>query len=230
VLAALGGDVDAVAKDLELYAGDEPPAGWSLEAEVAGVVREADARGFDRFHLVGFSGGGAASLVFAASPHAERLLSLALIEPAWAGNERTPREAELHRQFDVVQTLPPKEQLAEFTRLQVAPGVVVPPRTDPPPPWMAKRPAGIRAFLRTFEDHELDLDALGRFTRPVYFALGGLSHPDYFAEIATRLAKVFPDFTVETFEERHHFDPPQRREAERLAASLLAHWRRAEAA
>src|SRR5439155_22621284 len=55
-----------------------------------------------------------------------------------------------------------------------------------------------------------------------------LSNPDYFARIADRLADVFPDFTVETFPERHHFDPPHRVEAERVAELLLALWRRAE--
>jgi hypothetical protein len=43
-----------------------------------------------------------------------------------------------------------------------------------------------------------------------------------------RLQAIFPDFTIETFPERHHFDPPHRTEAERLARSPLALWRRAE--
>ena len=46
--------------------------------------------------------------------------------------------------------------------------------------------------------------------------------------MAARLAAVFPDFTLETFADRHHFDPPHRIEPERLAASLLALWERAE--
>ena len=40
---------------------------------------------------------------------------------------------------------------------------------------------------------------------------------------------AFPDFELEVFEERHHFDPPHRIEPERLARSLEALWRRAEA-
>ena len=87
LLAALGPDVDARPKDLEIYAGDAPPADYSLATEVAGVTRFADAAGFDRFHLVGYSGGGAASLAFAATAP-ERLLSLALLEPAFAGWQR----------------------------------------------------------------------------------------------------------------------------------------------
>ena len=59
LLQAFGERVTAVAKDLEVYAGDRPPADYSLDTEVAGILREADAHGFDRFHLVGYSGGGA---------------------------------------------------------------------------------------------------------------------------------------------------------------------------
>jgi len=207
LLETLGERVEAVAKDLEVYAGDQPPPDFGLDTEARGILREADAHGFDRFHLVGYSGGGASSLAFAAR-HGERLVSLALLEPAWAGNERTA----------------PEEALAERFR-----ALVPPPRPDgPPPPWLAKRPAGARAFLNAFETGDLDLAALRAFDRPVYFALGGRSNPDYFARMAERLAAIFSDFTVETFPERHHFDPPHRTEPERLAGSLLALWARAE--
>jgi hypothetical protein len=50
-----------------------------------------------------------------------------------------------------------------------------------------------------------------------------------YGELAARLARVFDDFTLEVFEERHHFDPPHRTEPERLARSLRALWQRAEA-
>ena len=83
---ALGEDIEAIAKDLEIYAGHEPPPGYALEHEIDGVLRTAQDAGFERFHLVGYSGGGASSLAFAAS-HGDRLLSLAVIEPAWMGNE-----------------------------------------------------------------------------------------------------------------------------------------------
>ena len=228
LLEALGERVDAVAKELEVYAGDELPADYGLETEGEGILREADARGFDRFHLAGYSGGGAAALAFAAA-HSERLLSLALLEPAWAGNERTPEEEALHARFRALEQLPEEERMAEFTRLQLAPGVEPPARPDgPPPPWLATRPAGIRAFLRAFDAADLDLAALRGFRQPVLFVLGGLSNPDYFARMADRLAGVFPDFTLETFPERHHFDPPHRVEPERLAELLLAFWERAD--
>ena len=156
LLEMLGERVDAVVKDLEVYADDEPPLGFGLDTEVVGIARAADAHGFDRFHLVGYSGGGAASLAFAAR-HGGRLLSLALLEPAWAGNERTSEEDALMVRFRALESLPPEQFMAGFTRLQLAPGVEPPPPPDgPPPPWLAKRPAGLRAFIRAFESGDLD--------------------------------------------------------------------------
>jgi pimeloyl-ACP methyl ester carboxylesterase len=229
LLGVLGDRVDAFAKDLEVYSGDQPPPDYSLATEASGILREADARGFERFHLVGYSGGGASSLAFTAL-HSDRLLSLALLEPAWAGNQRTPAEEALWQRFRELEPLPPEEFMAGFTRLQLAPGVEPPPRPGgPAPPWMVKRPAGLRGLIAAFDNGELDLEALRAFDRPVYFALGGRSNPDYYARMAERLAAIFPDFTVETFPERHHFDPPHRIEPERLASSLLALWERAEA-
>jgi pimeloyl-ACP methyl ester carboxylesterase len=228
LLAALGPDVDAVAKDLELYAADGPPADYTLDTEVKGVLREADHKGWDTFHLAGYSGGGAAALAFA-QRHPERLSRLALLEPAWAGSwDWSPEHAALWAQYDL-EGLPPKEFMAAFMRLGVRPGVVpILPPPGPPPPWMANRPAGIRAFLETFKTYDLDRDRLAAFDKPVYYALGALSNPDDYGEVATRLAKVFPDFRLEVFEDRHHFDPPHRIEPERLAGSLRALWSRAE--
>jgi pimeloyl-ACP methyl ester carboxylesterase len=225
LITALGPEVDAVAKNLEVYADPQPPAGYSLDTEIVGILREADARGWNYFHLVGYSGGGAAALAFAAK-HPERLRSLSLLEPAWAGNWGwSDAHRALWAQFESLESLSPDEFMAAFVRLSVRPGVTVPP--PPPgeqPPWMAQRPAGIRAFLNTFKTYDLDRDALGRFQAPVYFAIGGLSNPDQYGEVAERLSQVFPDFRLEVFPDRHHFDPPHRIEPERLAASLRSTW------
>jgi pimeloyl-ACP methyl ester carboxylesterase len=231
LVEALGDQVEAVAKDLELYAAAAPPGDYSLDTEVAGVLREADARGWERFHLVGYSGGAAAALATAAR-HPTRLASLGLLEPAWAGAwDRSEAELALWREFEKLDALGPDEFMAAFVQLQLRPGVAPPaPASGPPPAWMAKRPAGIRAFMRTFATYDLDRESLRRFDRPVYYALGGLSNPDQYGEMAERLSRVFDDFTLEVFEERHHFDPPHRSEPERLARSLCTLWERAEAA
>lgn len=229
LLDALGRDVEAVAKDLEVYATPKPPEDYSLEAEIAGVLREVDAHGWERFHLVGYSGGGAASLALAAAKP-ERLASLALLEPAWAGNwDLSPEEKALWLEFDRLEGLPVEQLMSTFMRLGLKPGVPLPgPPPGEPPPWMAKRPAGIGAIQRAFKQGDIDREALRRFDRPVYFALGALSNPDQYEEIAKRLTGVFPDFELEVFEDRHHFDPPHRIEPERLAHSLKRLWRRAE--
>ena len=230
LIEALEPNVQAITKDLEIYAGDEPPPDWSLDTEIDGVLREADARGWETFHLGGYSGGGAAALAFAAK-HPERLLSLTLLEPAWAGTWDWSRaHAELWKKFEALETLPPEQFMPAFMRLGVKPDVVLPPPPEgPPPPWMAKRPAGIRAFLRIFKSYDLERERLVKFNRPVFFALGGLSNPDDYGEIASRLSRVFfPDFRLEVFPKRHHFDPPHRTEPERLAELLRGHWERAE--
>jgi pimeloyl-ACP methyl ester carboxylesterase len=229
LIEALGSDVDAVAKDLEVYATPEPAQDYSLEVEIEGVLREADAHEWARFHLVGYSGGGAASLAFAAA-RAERLESLALLEPAWAGNwDLSPAEKALWVQLDVLEALPVEEFMPSFMRFGLKPGVPLPaPPPGDPPPWMAKRPSGIRAFQRAFKRDDINRESLRRFDRPVYFVLGALSNPDQYGKIAKRLSGVFPDFELEVFEERHHFDPPHRMEPKRLANSLRTLWGRAE--
>ena len=230
LIDALGSDVETLAKDLEMYAGDEPPGDYTLDQEVAGVCRVAEERGWAGFHLVGYSGGGAAALAEAAR-YPDQLLSLALLEPAWAGDwDLGEAERALRREFEKLEKLPPDDFMDAFVRLQLRLGVTPPASSPgPPAPWMTKRPAAIRAFMRTFKTYDLDRESLLRFERPVYFALGALSNPDHYGELAERLSRVFDDFTLEVFEERHHFDPPHRIEPERLARSLRTLWKRAEA-
>jgi pimeloyl-ACP methyl ester carboxylesterase len=229
LVEALGAGTKPVLKELEVYREAEPPQSYSLDDEAVGVLREADERGWTRFHLVGYSGGGAAALAFAAR-FPDRLWSLALLEPAWAGRwDLSPTEQALWHRYDELRASPPDQFMAAFMRLGVKPDVELPsPPPGEPPLWMAKRPAGIDAFIRTFETYDLDQDALRRFHRPVYFALGGLSNPDQYGEIAERLSTVFPDFTLEVFADRHHFDPPHRIEPDRLVTSLKTLWSRSE--
>lgn len=225
LVAALGDGFECVPKELELYSGTEPPKSYGLDTEVEGITRAAERSGFERFHLIGYSGGGASSLAFAAT-HPTRLLSLALLEPAWAGNEGLgPEEQALWAQFDRIKTLPPDRRMPAFMRAQVAADTPLPPPPDgPQPPWMARRPAGVLAFLEALQTTQLDLDALRTFERPVYYAVGGRSNPDYFVRQADRLSTVFADFTVEVYDDRHHFDPPHRAEPARLAAALTRMW------
>jgi pimeloyl-ACP methyl ester carboxylesterase len=228
LLSALGSVAEPLVKELEVYATPEAPPDYTLDLEVEGVIYAADEHGWERFHLVGYSGGGAVALAFAARK-SERLGSLALLEPAWAGRwDLSLAEQALWREYDRIDALPREQFMRAFMELAVKRGVKLPPKpTGEEPPWMAQRPGGIRAIMKTFKTYELERDALASFHRPVYFALGGLSNPDQYGAIATRLSRVFPNFELEVFEERHHFDPPHRIEPERLARSLSRVWRRA---
>jgi len=230
LLAVLGDEVDARVKDLEMYASETvPPAGYTLEAEVEGILRTADDAGFEAFHLVGYSAGGASSLAFAAR-HPDRLRSLALLEPAWAGRTgQSAEEAAVHDRLRSISELPPDEIMPAFVKLQLAPTAEPPPPpSGPAPPWMASRVAALRVFPGVLAAYELDLGVLRHFDRPVYFALGARSNPDLYGRIAERLGATFPDFTLDVYAERHHFDPPHRIEPARLAAALRRLWARAE--
>ena len=148
LLPLLGDDVEAVTKDLELYAGPEVAPGWSLATEADGVLREADERGWDAFHLVAYSGGASAALVLATRAP-ERLRSLALLEPPWAGRWGwSAAHRELWRRYDELSALPDDEYVDAFRRIQVRPEAALPPTPPgPPPPWMATRPDPISELL-----------------------------------------------------------------------------------
>jgi pimeloyl-ACP methyl ester carboxylesterase len=225
LLETLGDEVDAVAKELEIYAGAAPPPGYTLQTEIDGILRVAQTAAFDRFHLVGYSGGGASSLAFAAA-YPDRLLSLALIEPAWMGNdELSPEEQAIWREFERIATLPPDQMMVRSPTGRVAiqggggPGGGGGGAT-PGASWMATN----AAFITTFRSSSLDLNRLRAFTQPVLFALGGRSNPDYYGRMAVRAGAIFPNLTVTLFEQRHHFDPPHRIEPDRTARVLRAHW------
>lgn len=190
---------------------------------------EVEARGWGRFHLVGYSAGGSVALAFAAQ-EPDRLLSLALLEPAWAGSwDWSEKYAALWTAYEEVGQLPPDQLMGAFMRLQMRSDVdLPPPPSGPAPPWMVKRPGGVAALLETFKTYDLSRAALEAFAAPVYFAIGGRSNPDQYGEEAVLLGRVFSDFSVEEFPERHHFDPPHRVQPDDLARSLRALWERAE--
>src|SRR5437660_661780 len=164
LVRALGPEVDAHPKELELYAGSEPPTAWGLQTEIEGIRRFADEAGFERFHLVGYSGGGACALAFCAT-YPERLVSLALNEPAWTGNEGLSEdERELWAEFERIMALPPEQMMPEFVRIELEPGAELDPQPEgPTPPWMATRPAGLKAFMGAFKRSPLDIERLRAF-------------------------------------------------------------------
>ena len=216
--------VNVVLKDLELYRSDVPPPGYSIGAEVDGVLRVADEAGLDRFHLYGHSGGGAVAIAFALA-HADRVVTLVLDEPAHdftdAGNAEFGWP-----DFDRVLHLPPSESLREFMKLQVQPGVSLPPPPPgAPPSWMASRPAGVRAFVAALRAYRVPENDYRGFEKPVYFSWGSLTHQRWHS-MAQRLSRLFPNFTAEQFESLHHLNASHVAEPQRVAARLTELWQR----
>jgi pimeloyl-ACP methyl ester carboxylesterase len=216
-------DVNACVTDLAVYANDTPPPDYSIETEVANILATADQAGFDRFHLYAHSGGGACALAFAAT-HPKRLLSLALDEPAsdlTAADHADPYWLEIAAARD----LPDPSATIAFMRLQLAAGVEPQPPAGAPPPWMAKRPAGIRAISRALEHFEVNPDRYREFLVPVLFTHGSLSHPRWL-RMRDRLATLFPDFRAELFEGLHHLNTSHQAAPARTASLLRELWAR----
>ncbi len=224
LIEALGDSARAVIKELEVYGAESPPPGYAIEHEVKGISRAADAADFDRFHLYGHSAGGACALAYAAT-HPERVLSLALDEPA--SDFSAEDQSLLRKGLAEFAELPVAEQMAAFLRSNLAPGVDPPaPPVGPPPPWMASRPGGIEAFIGALLRYRLAPERLRAFDRPVYYSHGSLSHPRW-AAMRERLAGVFPDFTPELYEGIHHLQTSHQREPDRVASALRRLWSRA---
>jgi pimeloyl-ACP methyl ester carboxylesterase len=214
--------VNTVVKDLEVYRGPEPPGDFAIADEVEGLSRAADAAGFERFHVYGHSGGGAVALAFAAA-HPERLRSLALDEPASDFTDECNATYGWD-EFDRAAALPPAEMTRAFLALQVASGVELPPPPGAPPPWMSKRPAGIKAFIRAMRAHHVEPETYRRFSAPVYFSRGSLTHPRW-ERMDKRLSTLFPRFSSDVYAGLHHLHTSHQAEPERVAARLRDFWR-----
>jgi pimeloyl-ACP methyl ester carboxylesterase len=221
----LGDSVRALTKELEVYSPPTSPTDYAIEREVDGISRAADIAGFDRFHLYGHSAGGACALAFVAA-HPERVLSLALDEPA---SDFSPGDrATLQDDLLEIGKLSGAERISAFLRMQLAPGVEPPsPPVGAPPQWMATRPAGIDAFVAALLRFRLPPQRLRRFNRPVYYSHGSLSHPRWVA-LRDRLGDIFPDFTADLYEGFHHLDTSHQRDPARVASALRRHWKRGE--
>ncbi|MGH7762516.1 MAG: hypothetical protein ACREOY_14060 [Candidatus Dormibacteraceae bacterium] len=78
--------------------------------------------------MLGYSGGGFVSLAFAGA-HPDRLLSLALFEPASVPGDLNSEEAQFERRLrEALVGLNGSEFMRAFVGVQVRPGVEVPPR------------------------------------------------------------------------------------------------------
>ncbi|MHA6785833.1 alpha/beta fold hydrolase [Pseudonocardia saturnea] len=202
LLPALSHSSPVVTKELEVYAGEQPPEDYDLDREVEGLGRFATDRGFDRFHLYGQSFGGAVALAYIAR-HPDRVASVALDEPAtdFSDADRAAIAAQKLSEG------PEDQRMQRFVQQFVRPGVELPP--PPPPsdaPEMAKRPAGVAASIPALDTYRVDEADLRRYPGPAYVGYGALSNVRW-EEMAERLSHVLTDCAVVRYEERHHADP-----------------------
>lgn len=227
LLGALGDGILPLLKDLEVYAGDQAEPAYSLDLEVESLRRSAETAGFELFDLVAYSAGGAVALAFMAT-YPDSVRSLALVEPAVIPSQDWLRQETAFMQA-VKQSmeLPPGQQVPAFMRANLRSDVPIPPPpAGDPPPWMAKRPAGLKALIQAFEQADYHYEHWRRFLKPVYLAVGELSNPVEERK-ALLLSGLFQDCQVELYHGIHHFNPPQRAEPERFALALTALWTRA---
>lgn len=228
LLDRVGDAADFHLKDLEVYREASPPADYSIEEELAAIDRFADSRRLQRFHLVGYSGGGFISLGYAGT-RPDRVLSLALFEPARVPGALTEPEQQFFSGLEQkLAGLQGDAFMSTFIREQVKPGAVLsPPPQGPVSAEMQKRPAGIAALIKAFDAYVFDRDRLRAAPFPVFYAYGDFSHQEQ-AVKASVLAQLFADIHVRRYAGIHHFVPPEMIYTAEHAALMLDHWRRAE--
>ena len=227
LIGALGPDVRATPRELEVYAQDLPPDDYSVVTELDGLARFLDEQGVDRVHLYGHSAGASVALAFTAI-HSERVLSLALDEPATDFSEQD--RAVLRDQFPQrLEDLPAAERMRVFVTSLVRPHVELSVPAPPPPgPESAKRPQGMLAFEKALYEHEMDISALVRFPGPVYFSYGSLSSSRW-EQMSARVSSWFPRCRVERYDGLHHLNTSHQAEPTRVAHALHELWGEAKA-
>lgn len=227
--AAVGQTAELHLKDLEVYREAAPPANYSVDLELRGIDKFAASLGLDRFHLVGYSGGGFMSLAYAGT-RPRRLLSLGLFEPAMVPGQLTAEEQSIMATLKArLDGLTGSELMSAFVREQVKPGVQVPPMSGPLPPDLQNRPAGIAAMMRAFLAFEFDRASLSAGGFPVYLGYGDLTH-EIEAVKAGVLARLFGDIRIQRYRGIHHFVPPDQIYTPAHAKTLEELWFRAETA
>lgn len=214
--------VRAVPKELEVYAEDTPPEDYALRTELDGLTALLDRHGADKAHLYGHSAGASVALAYTAE-HPDRVLSLALDEPAsdFSDADRTT----LKRQFpEDLADMPAADRMRAFAASLVRPEVELP--VPPPPPAgpeSAKRPAGLLAWEKAMYRHQIDTSALRWFAGPVYFSYGSLSSQRW-EDMSARIASWFSRCRVERYEGLHHLHTSHQAEPTRVAQALHQLW------
>jgi pimeloyl-ACP methyl ester carboxylesterase len=222
--AALEGQAELILKDLDGYAADFADD-YGPKTELEAIRRLAEAAGWDRFHLLGQSFGASVALAFARE-HPQRVISLALVEPPFVGNDCSWSEtyAGLLAALDQALQTPLVERPLAFFRALTAPGQALPlSATGAPPEWLLPRSERQGRMWPRWRDGTRGPLQLLPPVRDVYVALGGRTHPGFRA-VAEWLGARVPSAVIDVYPERSHFDAPHVAEAPRFAQALLSMW------
>ena len=209
-----------VLKELEVW-GLPMDAPYDLSVEVDGVERAVQGAGFERFHLFGFSAGATVAIA-AAVARPERVLSLAVYEPATIGDDDwDPVEAAWRTSMADVMAMPREQARPAFRQLLMRPGLDPPPSSGATTSWN-ERGFRLEAALSATGMTSADMAAV---TAPVLTVFGGRSHPR-FRVVAERMAAVIHHATVREFPQSSHLTPPHRDAPQELEALLRRFWAR----
>jgi pimeloyl-ACP methyl ester carboxylesterase len=220
---ALDGRAHLIPKDLEGYA-DDFPDDYGPATEVEGIIRAANAAGWERFHLVGQSFGASVALHFACQ-HPGRVQSLVLNEPPFVGNDVTwsVEYSDLLESLDDALRAPLADRPAAFVRALTAPGGPMPlPASGATADWRLPRSERQGRMWPVWRNGANGLEQLVPVA-PMYVVVGGRTHPG-FLTVARWLQRQALQAELEIYSERSHFDPPHVSEAGRFAQALLARW------
>jgi pimeloyl-ACP methyl ester carboxylesterase len=193
-----------------------PGDGYGIDAEVAAVASSA---GREPVHLAGFSAGATVALA-AALALGDAVLSVALLEPAFIGDDDwDPAEAEWRAAIGSLRATATAEKVEAFRAMLMAPGAT-PPSSRGPAAWDFRDDLLGSMLCAHTGFASADLAAI---RAPVLVIRGGRS-AHRFGLVARRVMQVCPRASERVFPALHHFTPPYRDAPEELADVLGRFW------
>jgi pimeloyl-ACP methyl ester carboxylesterase len=210
IIAALDGKVpggaSALFYDMACSRFTEPSQweNWTLDTEVAAIELLRQRSEIGELNLVGYSGGAAVALAYAAA-HPEVLGSLALLEPPWIGNDPwSEEEVAFCNAYERLGSDPIENAWEIIASALNAPSTPLPPA---PPIEPQQLKTAFWGVWRGYRAAALDRNRLRVIGAPVYLPIGEGSAPRMHAQ-AENLASSFTSAHVEMIEGASHFDLP----------------------
>jgi pimeloyl-ACP methyl ester carboxylesterase len=226
---ALAGRAVLLLKDLEGYA-NEYPTNYDWETEVTAIARITEKRGWQQFHVMGYSAGASVALGFACS-FPDRVESLSLIEPWFVGNDVSWSQeyARLLESVDTALNLPLQERFAAFLQAFTPEQEPLPPmpRTSQFPWVLTRSERQGRMWPQWRDPARGPRQLIPPRALPLHITVGAATHPAILV-VARNLARQFPKATLDIYQERNHFDAPQVREPLRFADAVKSKWEQSQ--